>query len=108
MDIVVTVGMGRWPFDRLVNAAVPLCSDNRVFIQTGASRLRPPCDHVPYVPYPELMRRIEAADVVVTHAGNTVRLAQRMGKIPVAVARTSALGEMANDHQVEYLREEAE
>jgi SAM-dependent methyltransferase len=42
----------------------------------------------------------------VTHAGNTVRLVQRLGKIPVAVARRSDLGEMANDHQVEYLKSE--
>lgn len=106
MDVVVTVGMGPWPFDRLLEAVVPLCSDHRVFAQTGASRLRPPCEHAPFVPYPEFLRRVEAADVVVTHAGNTVRLVQRMGRIPVAVARTSALGEMANDHQVEYLRDE--
>ena len=106
MDVVVTVGMGPWPFDRLLKATVPLCSDHRVFAQTGPSRVALPCDHAPYVPYPELLRRLEAADVVVTHAGNTVRLVQRMGKVPVAVARTAALGEMANDHQVEYLRDE--
>jgi SAM-dependent methyltransferase/UDP-N-acetylglucosamine transferase subunit ALG13 len=106
MDVVVTVGMGRWPFDRLLGAVLPLCSDHRVFAQTGTSQLRLPCEHAPYVPYPELLDRIGAADVVVTHAGNTVRLVQRMGKVPVAVARTSALGEMANDHQVDYLRDE--
>lgn len=106
MDVVVTVGMGPWPFDRLLEAVVPLCSDHRVFAQTGASRVVPPCEHAPYVPYPELLHRLEAADVVVTHAGNTVRLVQRLGKIPVVVARTSARGEMANDHQVQYLRDE--
>ena len=31
------------------------------------------------MPYPELVDRLRAADVVVTHAGNTVRLVQRLG-----------------------------
>jgi SAM-dependent methyltransferase/UDP-N-acetylglucosamine transferase subunit ALG13 len=106
MDIVVTVGMGSWPFDRLLKAIAPLCRDHRVFAQTGTSRLTPPCDHRPFVPYPQLLERIQAPDVVVTHAGNTVRLVQRLGKLPVVVARRAGLGEMANDHQVEYLRHE--
>jgi len=106
MDVVVTVGMGPWPFDRLLEAIAPLCRDHRVFAQTGTSKVAPPCDYAPYVPYPRFLERIAAADVVVTHAGNTVRLVQRLGKVPVAVARTAALGEMANDHQVEYLRHE--
>lgn len=106
MDIVVTVGMGSWPFDRLLKAVVPLCSSHEVFAQTGASRVALPCRHAPYVPYPEFIQQLQAADIVVTHAGNTVRLVQRMGKVPIAVARTAALGEMANDHQVEYLRDE--
>jgi SAM-dependent methyltransferase/UDP-N-acetylglucosamine transferase subunit ALG13 len=106
MDIVVTVGMSPWPFDRLVKAITPLCRNHQVFAQTGASHLTPPCDNQPFVTYPELLERLQAADVVVTHAGNTVRLVQRLGKVPVVVARTAALGEMANDHQVTYLRHE--
>ena len=106
MDIVVTVGMGPWPFDRLLKAVVPLCSSHKIFAQTGVSRVALPCRHAPYVPYPEFLQQLQAADIVVTHAGNTVRLVQRMGKVPIAVARTSALREMANDHQVEYLHDE--
>jgi SAM-dependent methyltransferase/UDP-N-acetylglucosamine transferase subunit ALG13 len=106
MDIVVTVGMSPWPFDRLLAAIAPLCRNHQVFAQTGVSHLTPPCDHQPFVTYPQLLERIRAADVVVTHAGNTVRLVQRLGKVPIVVARTAALGEMANDHQVEYLRHE--
>jgi hypothetical protein len=47
-----------------------------------------------------------AAEVIITHAGNTVRLVQRAGKVPVAMARRASLGEMGNDHQVAYLRME--
>jgi UDP-N-acetylglucosamine transferase subunit ALG13 len=104
--ILVTVGMGPWPFDRLIGAVAPLCREHDVFVQTGTSPLRPPCPHEPFIPADDLMKRMDEADVVITHAGNTVRLVQRTGKVPIAVARTSSLGEMGNDHQVAYLRQE--
>ena len=104
--ILVTVGMGPWPFDRLIAAAGPLCAGHDVFVQTGTSALVPPCPHAPFVALDELQNRLADADVVITHAGNTVRLVQRLGRVPIAVARTAALGEMGNDHQVHYLREE--
>ncbi len=106
MDIVVTVGMGPWPFDRLLAAVAPLCADHNVFVQAGTSTLSLPCEQKAYVSPEELARRLERADVIVTHAGNTVRLVQRMGKVPIAVAREYARGEMADDHQVRFLREE--
>lgn len=107
-SVVVTVGMGPWPFDRLISGVAALCGDHDVFVQTGTSTVVPPCPHAPFVDPDELDRRIAAADVVITHAGNTVRTVQRIGKVPVAVARESARGEMGNDHQVTYLRAEQE
>jgi SAM-dependent methyltransferase/UDP-N-acetylglucosamine transferase subunit ALG13 len=107
MDVLVTVGMGRWPFDRLVSAAGLLHPEHEVFVQTGASTVRPPCPHAPFVRADELKRRIAQADVVVTHAGNTVRLVQREGKVPIVVPRIAARGEMGNDHHAEFLSVEA-
>jgi UDP-N-acetylglucosamine transferase subunit ALG13 len=104
--VVVTVGMGRWPFDRLVEAAGRLAADHDVFVQTGTSGIRLPCPAAAFVAPSELDRRIAAADVVVTHAGNTVRTVQRRGLVPVCVAREAARGEMGNDHQVHYLMAE--
>jgi hypothetical protein len=105
--VVVTVGMGRWPFDRLVAAAGVLAAgDHDVFVQTGTSTVDPGCPSAPYVSPSELTERMAAADVVVTHAGNTVRTVQRLGKVPICVAREAVLGEMGNDHQVHYLRTE--
>jgi SAM-dependent methyltransferase len=106
LNVFVTVGMGPWPFDRLIAACFALCADHDVFIQTGTSTVVPPCPHEPFIGYDETMRRLAEADVVITHAGNTVRLVERMGKVPIAVAREAARGEMRNDHQVEYLRAE--
>ena len=106
MDIFVTVGMSRWPFDRLMKAVAPLCEKHEVFAQTGASTISLPCMTCVFMPFPDLLKRIETADIVITHAGNTVRLVQRMQKVPIAMARARAWGEMANDHQVQYLRDE--
>jgi UDP-N-acetylglucosamine transferase subunit ALG13 len=107
MRLVVTVGMSRYPFDRLLAGVAPVCREHQVFAQTGASRLSLPCESKPFVPYPELVELLATADVVVCHAGNVVRLIERLPKIPIVAARSSAFGEAANDHQVEFLRREA-
>jgi hypothetical protein len=104
--IVVTVGMGRWPFDRLVAAAGALAADHDVFVQSGTSTVDPGCPAAGFVGPSELAERMAVADVVVTHAGNTVRTVQRLGRVPICVAREAARGEMGNDHQVHYLRAE--
>jgi UDP-N-acetylglucosamine transferase subunit ALG13 len=105
-QVVVTVGMGRWPFDRLVSAVSRLAGEHDVFVQTGTSTVQPPCPWAPYIAPSELDRRVSEADVVITHAGNTVRTVQRLGLVPVCVAREASRGEMGNDHQVQYLRAE--
>jgi UDP-N-acetylglucosamine transferase subunit ALG13 len=102
----VTVGMGRWPFDRLVAAAHQLAGDHDVFIQSGTSTIAGPAPAAPFLAPSEFDQRIEWADVVITHGGNTVRTLQRSGRIPIAVAREAARGEMGNDHQVRYVFEE--
>src|SRR5262249_6881428 len=102
--ILVTVNMGPWPFDRLIRALGPLCAEHEVFAQTGTSTVTPPCPHQRFVPFSDLQGRIAAADVIITHARNTVRLVTRARKVPIAVARRASLGEMRNDHQVAYLR----
>lgn len=106
LKVFVTVGMGPWPFDRLICALAPVCAAHDVFAQVGTSAVAPPCPHRDFLGYAETRRRLAEADVVVTHAGNTVRLVQRLGKVPIAVAREAARGEMRNDHQVEYLARE--
>lgn len=105
-EVFVTVGMGPWPFDRLLEAVRPLCTTADVFVQTGTSTVDLPCPSAPFIDGAEMTARLASADVVITHAGNTVRLVQRQGRVPIAVAREHARGEMGNDHQVEYLRDE--
>jgi hypothetical protein len=80
----------------------PLCPFHDVFAQTGPSHVIPPCPHAPFVPLDEFRRRVEEADVVITDAGATVRLVQRLGRLPLVVPRLFALG----DSQAAFVRAE--
>jgi UDP-N-acetylglucosamine transferase subunit ALG13 len=104
--ILVTVGMGPWAFDRLIEAVEPLCAYHDVFVQTGASPLVPPCPHARWVPLDEMQRRLSDAGIVITHAGSTVRLVQRLGRVPIVVARQRARAETGSDRQESFLRAE--
>ncbi|WP_433293364.1 hypothetical protein ACQP2F_30435 [Actinoplanes sp. CA-030573] len=104
--LLVTVGMGSWPFDRLVAAVAPLCAYHDVFVQRGTSAVTPPCPHDRYIPFDEMQHRLAEADIVITHAGSTVRLVQRLGRIPIVVARRRRLGETGSDRQERFLRTE--
>jgi UDP-N-acetylglucosamine transferase subunit ALG13 len=106
MDIFVSVGMSRWPFDRLLEAVRPLCRSHNLIVQRGISDLELPCPTYRFIPFSDVLAQIEKATIVITHAGNTVRLVQRQQKVPIVMAREAARGEMANDHQVQYLRNE--
>jgi UDP-N-acetylglucosamine transferase subunit ALG13 len=108
MNILVTVGMSSWPFDRLLEAVRPLCNCHSLVVQTGPSRIKLPCRTFSFLPYQGFLQEVEKAEIVITHAGNTVRIVQRMGKVPIAMARQAMHGEMPNDHQVRYLRWEEE
>lgn len=104
MRIFVTVGMSRFPFDRLLAAVAPLCAEHEVFAQTGPSRVSLQCETVPYLSFEGLMARLACADVIICHAGNVVRVAQRQEKVPLAAARHASRAEAANDHQIEFLQ----
>ncbi len=91
--------------DRLVIAAAALAGDHDVFVQTGSSAVVPDCPHADFTGFDEVQRRISEADVVLTHAGNSVRLVQRAGKVPVVVAREPGRGELRNHHQQVYVRD---
>ncbi|GAA0565660.1 hypothetical protein GCM10010172_56540 [Paractinoplanes ferrugineus] len=104
--ILVTVGMGPWSFDRLIRAVEPLCAYHDLFVQTGASAVVPPCPHARWIPLDEMQCRLSDAAIVITHAGSTVRLVQRLGRVPIVVARRRALAETGSDRQESFLRVE--
>lgn len=105
--VFATVGMGRWPFDRLINALEIVAQKHEVFAQIGTGSLVPTFPHQRFMAPSDLDRHIAEADVVVSHGGNQVRCIQRLGKVPIVVAREAQRGEMANDHQVRFVKHEA-
>jgi UDP-N-acetylglucosamine transferase subunit ALG13 len=100
--IFVTLGTHHQPFPRLIEALAALPAEDLV-VQYGHSA--PPAaarEAVDFLGFRDMLDRIEAADVVVTHAGvGSILLARRAGHTPIVVARRQRHGEHVDDHQVE-------
>ena len=102
--ILVTVG-AQMPFDRMT-AAVDAWAGERgrsdVFAQIGTTDLVP--QHIQWTPFlepDEFRSRVEAADILVAHAGmGSILTALQAGKPILVMPRRGDLRETRNDHQV--------
>lgn len=102
--IFLTVGTNHARFDRLLEAFRDWDGHEELVVQHGPSTVRPAhascCDFLSFDENVELM---EAARVVVTHAGvGSVLLALEHAKRPVVVARLHRFGEAVDDHQLAF------
>jgi UDP-N-acetylglucosamine transferase subunit ALG13 len=102
--IFVTVGT-QLPFDRLVKAVDDWAAVNAEaagFAQIGRSAYKPAhMDWVEYLPADMFRRRLEAASLVVSHAGvGNLLLALQARKPILMMPRRSQLNETRNDHQL--------
>jgi len=99
--IFLTVGTNHARFDRLLSAFRDWDGHEELVVQHGPSLLRPSharCSD--FLSFEENVELIEAARVVVTHAGvGSVLLALEHAKRPVVVARLHRFGEAVDDHQ---------
>ena len=104
--ILVTVGTNGPPFDRLLQEIEGLGRDEEIVVQHGPSRVRPAgASCVDYLSFEELSRYVQAARVVVTHAGaGCVLLALAHGHRPLMVPRRQSFNEAVDDHQVVFGR----
>ncbi len=100
----VTVGT-QGPFDRLVRAVdewAGLRANSAVFAQIGPSDYRP--KHIAathFLDPAEFRRRVEAARIVVAHAGmGSIITALERGKPIIVMPRRADLREQRNDHQL--------
>ena len=99
--IFVTVGTSRLPFDRLVAAGDELAEHEPTTVQRGCSTtpLRR-AGLVDFLPFDVLGHYVDAARVVVTHAGaGSILVALHAGKRPVVVPRLRRFHEAVDDHQ---------
>lgn len=106
--IFATVGTDVHPFDRMADWVDGWLEQNggaaaRCVMQTGTSKTPKRAEHSPYLGYAEMQSMVQDASVVVCHGGpGTIMLAASLGKIPIVMPRSSALGEHVDDHQVAF------
>jgi len=106
--IFVTVG-GQMPFDRLIQAVDEWAAahpGHEVFGQIADAAYRPRSfPAVERLSSQEFRARIEAARIVVSHAGmGTILTALEVGKPLLVLPRLGRLAETRNDHQVATAR----
>jgi len=102
--ILVTVG-AQMPFDRMTRAVDAWAGErgrSDVFAQIGTTDFVP--RHIEWTPFLEpedFRRRVEAADILVAHAGmGSIISALEAGKPILVMPRRGDLRETRNDHQV--------
>jgi len=100
--IFVTLGTHGQAFTRLIRALEELPSAELV-VQHGHSPAPSGVRRaVPFMPFSEVLEHIDAAAVVITHAGvGSILCATRAGHTPLVVPRLERHGEHVDDHQVE-------
>ena len=107
--ILVTVGLEKFPFDRLLRAVDRLVESGAiqgpVFGQIGHSRYEPRhFAHCRFLPFDEMRTRLQEARTVVCHGGvGTILLALSLGKVPLVFPRRAAFGEQLDDHQLDLV-----
>ncbi len=104
----MTVGSDHHPFDRLVRWVDSWARDSgvSVFMQRGTARAPVHCRSVDFLPHDELQRKMAEATAVVVQGGPmSVVEARACGRLPVTVPRLAALGEVVDDHQVDFVEQ---
>ena len=99
--IFATVGSSHIPFERLMRALDALPAAELV-VQHGPAQATAAARATAFMPFDELAELVEAADVVVSHAGvGSILCAIRAGHTPIVLPRLERFGETVDDHQLE-------
>ena len=105
--IFATVGLERFPFDRLLRILDGLVESRTIreplFGQIGHSRYEPKhFEFCRFLPFDQMRLRLQEADTVVCHGGvGTILLARDLGKVPLVFPRRAEFGEQLDDHQLD-------
>ena len=103
----VSVGNAKQPFNRLLDA-VTQCAKlpQPVVIQHGHSIFpkKAGFESVDFMDMAIFTHHINSADLIIIHAGaGSIIHTFQAGKVPLVMARTAALGEHVNDHQLQLV-----
>lgn len=103
--IFATVGSTQFPFDRMIRALDRLPGE-QLSVQHGPVPPPPGAAQAQdFMEFPEVVEQMEAAEVVICHAGaGSILCAFRAGHTPVVVPRLARYSETVDDHQLELAR----
>lgn len=102
--VLMSLGTDVHPFDRAVEwfdswLAIERPQQIEAFVQRGYSKPGS-APSVEYFAFHDLVRELQAADVVITHGGpGSIVECRRAGKLPIVVPRDPTLGEHVDNHQ---------
>jgi UDP-N-acetylglucosamine transferase subunit ALG13 len=102
-DLVIFATCGSSParFSRMMEALGALPPEE-LQVQHGPVSPPPCASAYDYLPFNRMVELIEAADVVVSHAGvGSIMCALRAGHVPIVFPRLKRYGETVDDHQAE-------
>lgn len=109
--ILVTVGSQKFQFNRLLKKIDELIEDgtikDEVFAQVGVSDYIPKnYKYVDFTTQDEFNRKIDEANLIITHAGTGVIVnAVKKGKKVIGIPRLAKYGEHVDDHQIQLIDE---
>lgn len=99
--IFATCGSSHFGFDRMMEALAALPAEE-LEVQHGPAQPPPGAVGIPFLPFDDVMARIQAADIVVSHAGvGSILCTIRAGHTPVIFPRLKRFRETVDDHQEE-------
>lgn len=99
--IFATCGSSHFQFERMMRAldGVPRSA---LHVQHGPAQPPPCAEAYPYLPFDDIVEKIAAADVVISHAGvGSILCAIRAGHTPIIFPRLKRYHETVDDHQAE-------
>lgn len=109
--ILITVGSQKFQFNRLLQKVDELIDENvikdEVFGQIGVSDYIPKnYEYVKFMPQEEFNKKMDEADLIITHAGTGVIVnAVKKGKKVIGVPRLKEYGEHVDNHQIQLIKE---
>ncbi len=106
MSTFVSVGNATQPFQRLLDAVASVAQllPQPVIVQCGTGRFEVAnCNTIKFLALDEFERLVALSQLLIIHAGaGSVINAIRSGKVPVVMPRRVALGEVVDNHQLEF------
>lgn len=107
IKIFIPLGTQKFPFNRLIKEINRLIDTKvikreNVFIQSAIYDIIPLCDHTTILPNSSFQKKVEEADLIITHCGvNSIISCMRLNKKLIIVPRLKQYGEHVDNHQIE-------